>query len=834
MHKIERRLCGQWKFRLDDVKEAFSKDYPDTDWESVWLPHDWSVKYPFSRNYSSGTGYLCGGTAWYRKHFILPEELRGKNIFLRFDGIYKNSQVWVNGYYLGKRPNGYISFQYDISEFACFGTRENVISVRVSHEDLADSRWFTGSGITRKVSLLVYDSIYPTEYGIFFEGTNVSDNSAEIRISNEILSTKDIKNLKICNKLYDAKRQLVLSLEGWSDSRRGEASIIETCGILKEPSLWSPERPALYTLETSASHAETGEEFIIDVQRVGIRSIAFDADSGFYLNGKRELIKGVCLHHDGGCLGAAMTKGVWRRRLKKLKAMGCNAIRMSHNPHMSELYELCDEMGFLIIDEAFDEWEAAKNKWHIGHNVYPPKHDGYAEDFPQWHEADLTAMIRRDRNHPSVIMWSIGNEVDYPNDPYCHPSLSYMTGNNDENKPEAERVYNPAKPDAQRLPVIASRLADIVRRSDTSRPVTAALALPELSCRLGFIDHLDVAGYNYKEHLYEDDHKLYPHKPLIGSENDHSYAAWKAVIDNNYIAGQFLWTGIDFLGECKGWPIRGSYSGHMTTAGFEKADYFKRQSWWSDKAMVHIVTARASEDSGEWERMYESWNYIPGEEIEVRCFTNQENVCLYLNGVEHKQEAVNSGMGYSTWKLVYEPGVLEVKAGSAGEAESSVKAGSAPDAGSVSHRLESVNAPVMLEMLPYEPEVAKDAVVSYEGATNTGVDTGATYLGCEYFGDGRYGTQDDDILQIELYVKDEMGRRVPSDSSRITVTVEGDGELVGLDNGDLMDLTEYSANYRSAYEGRLMIYVRRTGSEAIYIRAESPYLKQAQLKYPPI
>jgi beta-galactosidase/beta-glucuronidase len=775
---MERRLCRQWKFRLDDEKEAFNKDYPDTGWESVHLPHDWSVKYPFSKDYSSGTGYLCGGTAWYRKHFKLPEELKGKNIFLRFDGIYKNSQVWVNGYYLGKRPNGYISFQYDISKFACFGETENVISVRVSHEDLSDSRWFTGSGITRKVSLLVYDSIYPVDYGIFFESTRASENSAEVRISNEISSSEDMKDVRICNRLYDAKKRLVLSLEGSADLRREEPSIIVTSGMLENPCLWSPERPVLYTIETSARCCKTGQESIIDIQRVGIRSIVFDADRGFYLNGKREIIKGVCLHHDGGCLGAAMTKGIWERRLKKLKAMGCNAIRMSHNPHMPELYDLCDEMGFLVIDEAFDEWEAAKNKWHIGHNVYPPKHDGYAEDFPQWHEEDLTAMIRRDRNHPSVIMWSIGNEVDYPNDPYCHPLFSHMTGNNDQNKPEAERVYNPAKPNADRLPLIASRLADIVKRSDTSRPVTAALAFPELSCRLGFIDHLDVAGYNYKEHLYEDDHRRYPHKPIIGSENGHSYAAWRAVTDNVYIAGQFLWTGIDFLGECKGWPVRGSYSGHMTTAGFEKPDYYKRKSWWSDEAMVHIVTARASEGSGEWKQMYESWNYVPGEEIEVRCFTNQADPRLYLNGVLHRQEAVDSGMGFLTWNLIYEPGVLEVKAGS------------------VSHRLESVNGPVMLEMVPYD-------------------------------------TEEDEVLQIELYVKDEKGRVVRSDSSRICVKVEGDGELVGLDNGDLMDLTEYSASYRSAYEGRLMIYVRRTGDGAIIVTAESPCLRQSRLEYPP-
>jgi len=784
MDWIKKEICRQWKFRLEDVKEAFNKDYPDADWENVELPHDWSVHYPFSRDYSSGTGYLCGGTAWYRKHFVLPEEWKGKKIFLRFDGIYKNSQVWVNGYYLGRRPNGYVSFQYDISGYACFGETENVVSVRVSHEDLADSRWFTGSGITRKVSLLAYDSVYPAEYGIFFQSGSVSENSAEIKITNEIFSDKDLKNVRICNRLYDLKRQLVLRLECSADLSREEPRICETAGIVKNPCLWSPDHPVLYTLETSAQCPGTDEEFVIDTQKVGIRSIAFDADRGFFLNGKPEIIKGVCVHHDGGCLGAAMTKGVWERRLKKLKAMGCNAIRMSHNPHMPELYDLCDEMGFLVMDEAFDEWEAPKNKWHIGHNVYPPRHDGYAWDFPQWYEADLTAMVRRDRNYPSVIMWSIGNEIDYPNDPYCHPLFSFVTGNNDLNKPESERLYNPAKPNAERLPVIASALAGIVKKCDAGRPVTAALALPELSCRIGFIDHLDVAGYNYKEHLYEEDHKLYPEKPILGSENSRSYAAWKAVKDHTYIAGQFIWTGIDFLGECKGWPDRGSHSGYLTTAGFEKTDYYRRKSWWSDEAVVHIVTARASEGSDEWKQMHEYWNYMPGEEIEVRCYTNQADVRLYLNGVPYAGSPDNSGMGYLTWNVSYEPGVLEARAGD------------------VCHRLETVGAPAGIEMVPY----------------------------C---GDRHFADKNDDIMQIELYVTDEKGRTVRSDHSEITVRVEGGGKLIGLDNGDLSDLTEYSSCCRSAYEGRLMIYIRRTGPGSINVKAHSPYLKTAVLMFPP-
>lgn len=837
MDYVKKVINKGWKFCLKDEKEAFQKDFPDDKWENVTLPHDWSVRYPMSREYSSGTGYVRGGTGWYRKHFFLPEDWKGKKLFLRFDGVYKNSQVWVNGYYMGKRPYGYITFQYDISDFACFGEQENIISVKVAHEDIADSRWFTGSGITRKVSLLVYDAAYPVENGIFFYCENVSENSAKVVVSNElglaaaskvIVSNKlcsavasqvgvsnksasaldtfisnksgstaapnttisnkpgsaDSSNVLICNKLYDAEGQLVLSMESTANFDGSSEKTIVNTGVLESPCLWSTKRPYLYTLETSVTNPATGENSVIDRQKVGIRGIAFDANNGFFLNGKPEIFKGVCVHHDGGCLGAAMTKGVWRRRLKKLKAMGCNAIRMSHNPHMPELYELCDEMGFLVMDEAFDEWEAPKNKWHIGHNVYPPKHEGYAEDFPQWHEQDLTALIRRDRNHPSIVMWSIGNEIDYPNDPYCHPLFSSMTGNNDKNKPSSERRYNPSRPNAERLPVIASRLVKIVKKSDTTRPVTAAVAFPELSTRIGYVDDLDVIGYNYKEHLYAEDHRRFPDKPLLGSENNHSYAAWKAVTDNDYISGQFLWTGIDYLGECRGWPLHGSSAGLITTAGFEKTGYYKRKSWWSDEAVVHIVTARKDTGnvvrSSEWKEMFESWNYVPGEEIEVRCYTNQPDVKLYLNGIPCTRQVDTTSMGYLTWYVFYEPGILEAVSANA------------------SHRLETVNAPVKISL---NPVILED--------------------------NGSDDMESDNILQIELFVLDDKDRVVISDHSKITVRLEGDGELLGLDNGDLSDVTDYTANYRTTREGKLMIYVRKTGSGILKVTAESPYLKSA-------
>ena len=425
----------------------------------------------------------------------MPLEYQGKAIRLVFDGVYKNSQVWVNSYYQGKHPYGYTGFSYDISGIAHFGEQENVVSVKVTHTDIADSRWYTGSGITRKVTLVVEEQVHPAEYGVTFvteklvaDGKEFPEVQAAVSIHHEICNqTKEQKTCVVCTKLFDPQGTPVAE---WKEQVQIPAGNTVSCsmhGTIRDPKCWSPEHPDLYGMETwYETTDENGKKisYLADTQKVGIRVAEFDADRGFFLNGVPMKIKGVCVHHDAGCLGAAVTKEVWHRRLAKLKECGCNAIRCSHNPHMPELYELCDTMGFLVMDEAFDEWENAKNKWSTGHNVYPPKHQGYFEDFPEWHEKDLRAMVRRDRNHPSIILWSIGNEIDYPNDPYCHPSFMEMTGNNDANKPAAERQYDPAKPDMRRLLPIAEELSRIVKSEDKSRPVTMALAYPELSAKL--------------------------------------------------------------------------------------------------------------------------------------------------------------------------------------------------------------------------------------------------------------------------------------------------------------------------------------------------------------
>ena len=782
-------LNHDWKFFLGDEPEAWQKGFNDNEWRTVNIPHDWAVEHPFDIKHSSGTGYLPAGTGFYRKEFFLPEELEGRRVFVKFDGVYNNSMVWCNSYYLGKRPYGYSEFIYDITEFACFGEEPNVLSVRVNHIDVADSRWYTGSGIYRKVTVSVTNNIYIDNYGVFISTKDADRENAVLSVESTVnnLTDKDEK-LIIRNSLFDAKGNLVSSVEDdYSISSERKVTASQNLEF-SQPQLWSIDLPYLYTCLTEIE--KDGK--IIDSKETitGIRTFSFDSDQGFFLNGENIKLKGVCVHHDAGCLGAAVRKKVWARRLLLLKEMGCNAIRMSHNPHMPELYELCDELGFLVINEAFDEWEGVKNKWTKGHNVYPPAHYGYYEDFPQWYEEDLATMVLRDRNHPSVILWSIGNEVDYPNDPYCHPVFKTMTGNNDANKPTAERQYNPANPNAERLVPIARELAAIVKKYDESRPVTAALAFPELSNLTGYADCLDVVGYNYKEHLYEGDHREYPDRIIMGSENGKELEQWLAVRDNDYISGQFLWTGFDFLGETKIWPCHGSEAGLLDIAGFKKPAYYFRQSLWSDKAMVKLFALASDKVFDHGNLMYNKdlkadWTFINKEEVQVVCYTNCLKTELFLNGKSLGVKKVSDyNEHYLSWTIPFEKGELR--------AVSTDKQGR------------------QYEDILIKPGAAAGIVL------NT-VDE-------KIRSDGR------DITHIILNIVDSDGNIVNNAQDMIFVSIEGPGMLLGLENGNLEDATPYGLSYRRAHHGKLLIYITSTTESGnIKIKAEGKQLKSCQV-----
>jgi len=755
MNKI--RLNRNWRFHLGEVENGGYKGLCEDGWAEVTLPHDWSVEHPFDQGNSSGTGYLPGGVGWYRRRVSLPDDIGEKTVRVWFGGAYQNSRVYINSNYLGMRPYGYSSFSYDISDFATPG--ENVIAVRVEHMELADSRWFTGNGLYRDVSLFVGEKRGFAECGVFITTAGADANRAELSIRWALRgSTADVRFTAL-----DAAGQKCGAAEA-----HGENGEVEM--ILSAPRLWSPDSPALYTLKCEHESGDTEEI------PFGIRTFSFDPDEGFFLNGVNTKLKGVCVHHDAGALGAAVPKRVWARRLRKLKEAGTNAIRFSHNPPDPHLLDLCDEMGLLAIDEAFDEWEGCKNKWWQGHNVYPPKRFGYSDAFPTWHEADLAAMVLRDRNHPSIILWSTGNEVDYPNDPYVHPLFESMTGNNDANKPPAERVYDPNRPNAERLVTVSARLREIVRQHDGTRPVTVALAFPELSNLTGLAGTVDVVGYNYKEHLYEDDHAKYPNHVIFGSENGKRAAEWLYVKHNSYICGQFLWTGIDFLGEARGWPVRVSQAGILNTAGFEKPGFALRRALWTDAPCAALAT---SLDEHSWDPAF-VWDYQPGETVHVRCYANCEPAELFLNGRSLGVRAIDEQCE-ARWAVVYEPGELRVCCGAT---EDTLRT-------------------------PSEPrEIRLNA------------DRG------ELSADG------EDILQVEVSLHDAQETLAASRDLTIAYALIGDAQIIGIENGDPQDLTPYPSRERRTYRGQAIVYVRAgdAGGEAKLIaRAENGALAEAEV-----
>lgn len=575
-------LNSAWHFNLGDVHYGGREFMDCNEWPIVDLPHDWSVKQQANPNLASCTGYLPGGIGWYRKEINIPAQEKGNKVYIYFEGVYNNSEVYINGKWLGKRPNGYISFMYELTPYIKWGEK-NVIAVKVDHSNAADSRWYTGSGIYRDVYLVYATPIHIDLWGVSYQ-SEINKNSVNIKVNTAIKNDIESANIKIVHELYDANgKSIALASKSGEANAKTQTEFIQTIH-LNVPKLWSMESPYLYTLKTTVFQ----DEKVLDESscKTGIREIKFDPDEGFFLNGKNTKLKGVCLHHDAGVLGAAVPKSVWRYRLQQLKSLGCNAIRTSHNPQAPCLYDLCDELGFAVIDEAFDEWEYPKNKWLEGWNKGVPGHQGSFEYFREWSTRDLQDMVLRDRNHPSIIMWSIGNEVDYPNDPYSHPVLD------EEGIGQQHKVgFLKDHPRAERLGEIARELVAVVKTADNSRPVTAALAGAVMSNYTDYPFVLDVVGYNYTESKYNSDHKKYPERILYGSENRHDISAWYAVKNNPFIFAQFLWTGFDYLGEAHAWPSRGFTTGLISLAGkLSPRDISENHSGAKNQWCIRVLT----------------------------------------------------------------------------------------------------------------------------------------------------------------------------------------------------------------------------------------------------
>ncbi|MBN2349581.1 MAG: DUF4982 domain-containing protein [Bacteroidales bacterium] len=773
-----------WKFVLGDPKDAQQPDFSDANWRVLDLPHDWSIEGKVDENAPTGGsgGFLPTGTGWYRKHFKIPVSARGKIISIEFDGVYMNSDVWINGQHLGKRPYGYISFYYDLTPY--LKEEDNVIAVRVDNSNQPNTRWYSGSGIYRHVWLRIKDPLHIKPWGIYATTPNISAESAEIVVKTRIENFHSkTQNGTLVTYLKDSEGKEISKTETIFELNSGKETQIEQTLLVSNPKLWSIETPDLYKLHSAIINGNKTLDNEITV--IGIREIVYDATDGFLLNGQRFKMNGVNLHHDGGCVGAAVPEGIWERRLLKLKEMGCNAIRTAHNPPAPEFLDLCDRLGFLVMDEAFDEWRFGKREF--AYHIY----------FEKWWKQDLLSMIRRDRNHPSIVLWSVGNEI---------PDQKSDDGH-----------------------IILKELMDAVYSADSTRPVTAGLdniAADGGATTLEFMEGLDIVGYNYadrwherRELMYSIDKINHPDWKMIGTESvslrsirgDYSlgenpvtvmpdYNAnmirveqlWKFVATRSYVAGDFMWTGIDYLGE-SWWPHKNSSSGVIDLCGFPKDGFYFYQSQWTKKPIIHLFP--------HW-----NWEGREGQIIPVLAYTNCDAVELFLNGksygekrLEFPRQGTSGGWNtydqpqifpttadlHLSWDVPYEPGIIKVVGKKNGE------------------------------------------IVATEILTTTGPPQSIKLSADKT----RLEADKRDIAHIKVEITDAEGNVVPTANNHIYFTVEGEGKLLGVDNGNPADHAIYSENHRQTFNGLALVIIQSTHKPGVIrLKAQSENLTEARIE----
>jgi beta-galactosidase len=728
---------ADWRFVRGDVKSAQRLEFDDAQWRRLAVPHDWSIEGPYDRDAPTGRGggYLPAGVGWYRKSFPLPAEDAGRRVFVDFDGVMAHSDVWINGQHLGRRPFGYASFRYDLTPHVKFGDgATNVIAVRVDNSRQPASRWYAGAGIYRHVRLVTSDATHIDHQATFVTTPRVTPLEATLRIATAVKWVAPNVDVKVSlqNPAGDEISRVVDAIE--SNARGGSPetrSAVEEFTV-SQPELWSPDAPRLYTVVVEVRR----DGKLVDSQRipVGIRKIGFEAVTGFWLNGENMKLKGVCLHHDGGAVGAAVPKAVWRRRLERLKSLGVNAIRTAHNPPAPEFLDLCDELGFLVMHEVFDCWTVGKNN----------AQQGYQHDFREWWERDLRDAVLRDRNHPSIIIYSAGNEI--------RDNLRRPSGFEQFKKMKA--IYD---------------------ELDGSRPVTMAVFRPNQSgvYDSGFSELMDVVGQNYRENELVRAHRDKPTRKILGTENGHDRNVWLMMRDNPFFSGQFLWTGIDYLGESD-WPQISWAAAPIDRTGEIRPMGYQRQSWWSEEPMVHIVRdesasggasgrARGSELVSHWTpRDVDTYD-----EASVQVYSNCDDVELVLNGESLGAKPVPANAAPCEWRFPFELGVCEAIGRQGGEIVAR-------------HKLESAGDPARLTLTADRESASTDW---------------------------------DDVVHVEVEVVDEHGVRCPWDDSLLTFTLDGPGEIVAVDNGDPESHESYQGPKRRAYRGRALVIVRRTMDE---------------------
>jgi beta-galactosidase len=752
-----------WKFRLEEVKEAIQPRYDDSEWEEIQLPHDWSIEKTVDKSNGGSMGFFSGGIGWYRKTVDIPVGYKDKKVVISFDGVYHQSDVYINGIHLGFHPYGYTGFEYNLSPYLKFGEK-NTLAVRVDHSDAPSSRWYSGSGIYRHVWLIVTDNVHISTAGIYITTPHITPKRADIQIVTSIENNADSKrNISLENKIRDAKgRVLTSTISQLSVEKKATENSAQRIQ-LSSPILWSPDTPYLYSVE---SVVKVNGKVVDRLETpFGIRYFSYNPDKGFFLNGKNIKMKGMNLHQDAGPLGTAVPDRSYERRLEILKEYGCNAIRCSHNPPSPEFLDLCDYLGFLVIDEAFDKWKS-----------------GYYEKyFDECWQKDLNDMLNRDRNHPSIIMWSIGNET--------------MEQNDDSTSIGKERV---------------KLLQDYVHKVEPTRPVMVAIAPGNLLLspynKSGFSDVLDIVGYNYQEPRYQEDRKMYPERIFFGSEvfpffrGRKNYARnyspvnpWYD-IQNEFVFGQFIWAGVDYLGESSGWPSKGWPTCPFNSCMVEKAFGAFHRAVWNEKPMVSIAVADPSLDidpgKDHWALppLISHWNFpqYQGHIIQIQTITNCESVELWLNGNSMgRRNTADYPNNTIVWYLPYKEGKIEAK-------------GYIQDNEVADFFLQTANKPVKIVLIADKKALKPDG---------------------------------QDLSHISVLLVDENGITVPDKDLPVTFEITGNGRLVGLDNGDLRNHESYKGTTCTTYFGRLLAIVQsfRTSGE-ITVKATAPDLTETVIR----
>lgn len=682
----DRRLFDEgWQFTQTDSVKMSWFGYNDKTWRTLDLPHDWAIEGDFMATAPSGAsgGALPGGIGWYRKHFNVTKADKGKKLFIDFDGVYMNAKVWINGHELGQRPYGYSSFRYDLTPHLNYGG-DNVVAVRVDNSDQPNSRWYSGCGIYRHVYLVSTDNVHVSHWGTWVNAEVQASGAAVFKLDVELDNeTGKSKKVMVVNTLLDAAGKAVGSSSSAVKLSAGASrKAVSQSMTLKNPQLWSVERPYIYKVRTQVKvGGKVVDEYYTNT---GVRSFRFDAEKGFFLNGKNMKINGVCQHHDMGCLGAAVNEDALYRQLKMLRDMGANAVRCSHNPPAPELLNMCDTMGLIVMDESFDMWHRRKTK------------NDYARFFDKWAERDLTDLVRRDRNHPSILMWSIGNEVleqwssaDADNLTAEQANLILNAGHDASTLAKDGEELSPNS-------ILTRNLCNIIRRLDNTRPITAGCNEPDPGNHLFKSGALDIIGFNYHHEWVKDVPKNFPGMPFIFSESvsalqtrdyymmpsdsvrkapqewwmpytdpsfqcsayDNMHASWSStheqtwdvVKHNDFVGGQFIWTGWDYIGEPTpyGFPARSSYFGIIDLAGMPKDVYYMYQGEWTDRQVCHL---------------FPHWNWLDGQQIDLWCYyNNADEVELFINGKSQGVRTKGAHDYHVMWRVTYEKGEAKVVA----------------------------------------------------------------------------------------------------------------------------------------------------------------------------